>query len=362
MSSRTISAIPNRLFRATLSSALGLGLVVGSGLNAISSESINNRLVTYQDDGKTLFALSLLPTQELAAKSMPRVAVIVDTSASQNGDYRTDSIEIAKSIIEALPSTAMVSLLACDVEPTLLSAVSAPNAESVEAGFRKLEMRIPLGTTDLAAALRAAVKEFGKQQDGSIVYIGDGMHLCNLLNTREFESLINEMRATRTSVNTIAIGPKTDCELLSTICNHTGGKIFVRRGITDSTCQQIGDVLAKVALEPVFWPTKSNWPNGVASYLPTQLPPLRLDRDSIVVGSLKEEAVAGSLRLDGIVGGKSSSMRWELKSEPSNPDFAFLSQVVTKSTPNDGLMMPTAGSEALQEARRRASKFIGSNG
>ncbi len=349
MSSRTISAIPKRLFRATLSSVIGLGLVVGTGLSAFSSEAINNRLVTYQDDGKTLFALSLLPTQELATKSSPRVALIVDTSASQNGDFRTDSIEIAKSIIEALPSTAMVSLLACDVEPTLLSAASAPNAESVAAGFKKLEMRIPLGTTDLAAALRAAVKEFGKQQDGSIVYIGDGMHLCNLLNTREFESLINEMRETRTSVSSIAIGPKTDCELLSTICNHTGGKIFVRQGITDATCQQIGDALAKVALEPVFWPTKSSWPKGVVSYLPTQLPPLRLDRDSIVVGSLKEDAVAGSLQLDGIVGGKSTSMRWELKSEPSNPDFAFLAQVVTKSTPNAGLMMPTAGSAALQE-------------
>ena len=349
MSSRTISAIPKRLFGATLSSVFGLGLVVGTGLSAFSSEAINNRLVTYQDDGKTLFALSLLPTQDLAAKSSPRVVLIVDTSASQNGDFRTDSIEIAKSIAEALPSTAMVSLLACDVEPTLLSSASAPNAESIAAGFKKLEMRIPLGTTDLAAALRAAVKEFGKQQDGSIVYIGDGMHLCNLLNTREFESLINEMRETRTSVSSIAIGPKTDCELLSTICNHTGGKIFVRQGITDATCQQIGDALAKVALEPVFWPTKSSWPKGVASFLPTQLPPLRLDRDSIVVGSLKEDAVAGSLQLDGIVGGKSSSMRWELKSEPSNPDFAFLAQVVTKSTPNAGLMMPTAGSAALQE-------------
>ena len=349
MSSRTISAIPKRLFRATLSSVLGMGLVVGTGLSVFSSEAINNRLVTYQDDGKTLFALSLLPTQELSPKSSPRVVVIVDTSASQNGDFRTDSIEIAKSILESLPSTAMVSLLACDVEPTLLSAASAPNAESVATGFNKLEKRIPLGTTDLAAALRAAVKEFGKQQDGSIVYIGDGMHLCNLLNTSEFESLINEMRETRTSVSSIAIGPKTDCELLSTICNHTGGKIFVRQGITDATCQQIGDAMAKVALEPVFWPTKSNWPTGVASYLPSQLPPLRLDRDSIVIGSLKDDAVAGSLQLDGIVGGKSSSMRWELKSEPSNPDFAFLSQVIAKSTPNAGLMMPTAGSAALQE-------------
>jgi Mg-chelatase subunit ChlD len=349
MSSRSISAIPKRLFSATLSSALSLGLVVGTGLSAYSTEAIKNRLVTYQDDGKTLFALSLLPTQEFAAKSSPQVAVVVDTSASQNGDFRTDSIAIAQSIVEALPASAMVTLLACDVDAIVLSKAVAPTSESLAEGFKKLEMRIPLGTTDLAGALRAAAKELDSQPDSSIVYIGDGMHLCNLLNTAEFESLINEMRRTRTSVSSIAIGPKTDCELLATISNHTGGKVFVRQGITDATCQQIGDALAKVALEPVFWPSKSNWPTGVASYLPAQLPPLRLDRDSIVLGSLKSDAVEGNLQLDGIVGGQPSSMRWDLKSEPSNPDFAFLAQVISKSTPNAGLMMPTAGSDALQE-------------
>ena len=349
MSSRSISAIPKRLFSASLSSALSLGLVVGTGLSAYATEAIKNRLVTYQDEGKTLFALSLLPTHEFAAKSAPQVAVVVDTSASQNGDFRTDSIAIAQSIVEALPASAMVSLLACDVDAIVLSKAVAPSSESLAEGFKRLEMRIPLGTTDLAGALRAASKELGNQPDSSIVYIGDGMHLCNLLNTAEFESLINEMRGTRTSVSSIAIGPKTDCELLSTISNHTGGKIFVRQGITDATCQQIGDALAKVAVQPVFWPTKSNWPSGVANYLPAQLPPLRLDRDSIVLGSLKSDSVEGNLQLDGIVGGQLSSMRWDLKSEPSNPDFAFLSQVVSKSMPNAGLMMPTAGSDALQE-------------
>ena len=136
----------------------------------------------------------------------------------------------------------------------------------------------------------------------SIIYIGDGMHLCNLLNTAEFESLINEMRELRTSVSSLAIGPKTDCELLSTISNHTGGKIFVRQGITAATSQQIGDALAKVALEPVFWPAKSNWPTGVASYFPVQMPPLRFDRDSILVGNLKADSVEGSLEVEGIIG------------------------------------------------------------
>ncbi|HUP79592.1 MAG TPA: vWA domain-containing protein, partial [Pirellula sp.] len=349
MSIRSFSKIQKRFCSAILASVLGLGLIVGTGLSADSTDAMNSRLVTYQEEGKTLFALSLLPTQEFEAQNSPHVAVVVDTSASQNGDFRSDSIEIAQSIISALPSKSIVSLLACDVEATVLSSASAPTSRSLTEGFKKLDKRIPLGTTDLAAAFRAAVKELGKQSDASIVYIGDGMHLCNLLNTTEFESFINEMKETRTSITSLAIGPKTDCELLSIIANHTGGKVFVRQAITDATCQQIGSNLAKAALEPVFWPTKSSWPKGVAQYFPGQFPPLRLDRDTILVGNLKEERLGGSLQVDGVVDGRPSSMRWELESEPSNPDFAFLAHVVAKAVSNAGLLMPTPGSEALQE-------------
>ena len=349
MSNCSFSMIPKQLLSASLCSVLGLGVVVGTGLLAFATEVKSNRLVTYQDEGKTLFALSLMPTQEFVAKNSPHVAVVVDTSASQNGDFRSDSIEIAQSFVRALPAKSTVSLLACDVETIVLSPASEPTSELLAQGFKKLDMRIPLGTTDLAAAFRAAVRELGNQPDASIVYIGDGMHLCNLLNTAEFESLISEMRESRTSISSLAIGPKTDCELLSIISNHTGGKIFVRQAITDATCQQIGGNLAKAALEPVFWPTKSSWPSGVAQYFPRQLPPLRFDRDSIVVGNLNDELLEGSLQLEGVVGGRTSSMRWELKSEPSNPDLAFLAQVVSKAVPNAGLLMPTPGSEALQE-------------
>ncbi len=349
MSSNAILKMPKRLFSASLSTVFGLGLVVGAGFPAKAADEAQSRLVTYQDQGKTLFALSLKPTVEFAAKDSPRVAVVVDTSASQNGDFRADSIDIAQSIVDAMPSKALVSLLACDVETIVLSPASVPQSQSLADGFTKLEKRIPLGTTDLAAAFRTAVKELGSQPDSSIVYIGDGIHLCNLLNTAEFDSLISEMRELRTAISSIAIGPKTDCELLSTISNHTGGKVFVRQGITDATCQQIGEVLAKVAIQPVFWPTKSNWPTGVSQYFPTQFPPMRLDRDSILVGHLDSESVSGKLQLEGVIGGKTSAMRWELKSEPSNPDFAFLAQVVAKAAPNAGLLLPTPGSEALQE-------------
>ncbi|MEQ1830039.1 MAG: hypothetical protein ABL921_29025, partial [Pirellula sp.] len=273
----------------------------------------------------------------------------MDTSASQNGEYRTDSIEVAQSIVEALPDNASVCLLACDVNPVVLTSLTTPKHESISEGFKKLEMRVPLGTTDFASALIAARREMGDRPDTNIIYIGDGFHLSKLLNASEFESLIDSLRETRTSVHSLAIGPRTNCELLAVFSAHTGGRVLVRQNINDSTCQQIGIGFAKIAEGSVFWPSVAHWPNGMSKVLPVKLPPIRGDRDSILIGNIQGDRVAGKLSMEGIVAGKPISMQWDLNSEASNPDFAFLSQVVEKASPNSGLMLPVSGSDALRE-------------
>ena len=349
MKIRSLSANRKRLASALFSSVLGFGVVLGTALPVPAADAMSNRMVTYKGEGRTLFALSLLPTKPLPVLQTSRVAIVVDTSASQNGDFRTDSIEVAQSIVEALPESSVVCLLACDVEPVVLSQASSPTSKSIAEGFKKLEKRVPLGTTDLAGALRAARRELGDQPDGNIIYIGDGIHLSNLLSTAEFESLIDGLRDSRTTVHSLAIGPQTDCELLAVFSSHTGGKILVRQNITNATCQQIGSELAKSTLASVFWPKKASWPKGISNVIPSKLPPLRLDRDSIVIGNLSGESFADNLTIEGTVSGKAISMEWELKSEPSNPDFAFLTQVLAKATPNAGLLLPTPGSESLRE-------------
>ena len=69
MSNKTILQMRKRLFSASLSTVFGLGLVFGAGFSTFAADEANSRLVTYQDDGKTLFALSLKPTQELGVNA-----------------------------------------------------------------------------------------------------------------------------------------------------------------------------------------------------------------------------------------------------------------------------------------------------
>ncbi|MFY7878163.1 MAG: hypothetical protein ACOVQM_22085, partial [Pirellula sp.] len=259
-----------------------------------------------------------------------------------------DSIDVAQAIVESLPDNATVSLLACDVEPIVLAKASKPSSDSITDGFKKLELRVPLGTTDLAGALRAARRELGDEKDTNIVYIGDGYHRSNLLNTTEFESLVDSFRESRTSIHSLAIGPETDCELLAVFSSQTGGRVLVRQNIS-ATCQQIGNELAKAAVGPVFWPATANWPTGVESVLPGKLPPMRLDRDSILIGRLQDKSVSGKVTLTGSVLGAEESMTWDVASEPSNPDLAFLGQIFEKSAPNAGLLMPLPGSDALRD-------------
>jgi hypothetical protein len=308
-----------------------------------------SRMATYDDQGKTLFALSVVPGAIGSESVDPNVAIVVDTSASQNGDYRSESMDIARALVEALPEGATVSLLACDLQPITLLEAGDASSSRTSAAFEKLQQRLPLGSSDIAAALRAAAKSLPALGDRNIVYIGDGIHLSNLMNTEEFGALVSELVDGRCVVHSLAIGPRTDCQFLSTLANHTGGRVFVRSNIQGVTLQQMGGELARVAARPVFWPSDSRWPAGVAVKYPERLPPLRSDRDTIIVGTLNAPSIQGTLQLDGTVLGQSMSLDWNVQSESSNPDLAFLGVLVSKSKPNGGLLLPTAGSDTLRE-------------
>ncbi|MFM8214979.1 MAG: FecR domain-containing protein, partial [Pirellula sp.] len=336
--------------------ALAFGLPVASNLaQAFDSQGVTqalskaSRLATYQSEGKTLFALSLLSGQAAESKVAPKVAVIVDTSASQNGVYRRESLEIARSFIESLPEGSLVSLLACDVESEVYLGRAKSDSPEVDSAFEKLQTRVPLGTSDIATAVRSAIKSLGDQGEKTVVYIGDGVHSTNLLNTAEFDSLVGELVAARCSVNSLAIGPKTDCEFLATLANHSGGRVLVRSNIQGVTLQQVAGELSKIACLPVFWPKEASWPVGIATRYPERIPPIRGDRDSILIGVMSAKSLNGTLRIDGEIAGQRKTLQWDLVSEASNPDLGFLGALINKASGNAGVLLPTAGSEALRD-------------
>ena len=91
MKIQCVSAFPRRIAtacfgKATLAASLfSAGILIGTCSRSEAGESANQRMVTFASEDQTLFALSLVPNKELTASTNVRVAIVVDTSASQSG-------------------------------------------------------------------------------------------------------------------------------------------------------------------------------------------------------------------------------------------------------------------------------------
>ena len=119
------------------------------------------------------------------------MVVLFDTSASQAGEFRTEALKTLKDALANLAAGDRVQLLAVDLNAIpLTKAFAAPNSPEMADALKKLEARVPLGSTDMQTALSAAADSFSGDAKNSraVVYIGDGMSTANLLGTARFGS------------------------------------------------------------------------------------------------------------------------------------------------------------------------------
>ncbi len=251
-------------------------LVVGPAMAQKKPEAnATSRWATFTDaSGANYFALSLQATGDLPVSDQIEVAIIVDTSASQTGPVRLESLEVLEELAAGLPLNAKVALLACDVKTDDLSGglVTATDSK-YEFAVKKLKKRIPLGTSNLGLALRTALGVFSKAEaQRAIVYIGDGVNRTQLLSSEQHAALISELVERRVTVSSLGIGPVVDVVNLAALANNTGGVFLSRDEIQDST-QAIGQSLSTSVASAVVWPTHVDAPKALQTFLPTKMPP-----------------------------------------------------------------------------------------
>jgi hypothetical protein len=274
---------------------------------------------------------------------------MVDTSASQAGAFREDSILALQSLLAGLGAEDRVHLMAVDINAIpLTTGFVAPGGKEVAAAMTKLQNRVPLGSTDMFGAISAATASFEDRAGASraAVYIGDGVSRANVVNSSEFSGLMQGLVAKKVSVSSLAIGPTRDVQLLATIANHTGGAVVMDSD--EQTGQQAGQQLARAVQARVYWPTQAKFSAGITESYPQNLPPVRSDRDSVVVGVLKEsgeQALSATFEVDGVV----EEHKWQVTSEKSSLDFSFLPKLVELARADGGLKLPTMGSTGLRE-------------
>lgn len=337
--------------------SLGLalcGALFGSCLNAPVSSAAETSVPTIvtrsheAGDGQTYLAVSL------RADAVPRQAVphdhvlLIDTSASQVGEHRTQALSVLRELLTALPANDRVAVYAVDLLPEPLTTGLMTPRDALKSALPQLERRIPAGSTDIATALRTAMDQFDGIRPSSIVYIGDGMSTAKLLQPADFRTLLGELRQRETPVHSFAVGSNTDLQLLGALAQHTGGIVL----IDDENGRDFGTQLARSIDLPVIYPQALKVSDRGIQMLPNTPLPLRSDRDTVYLGR-GEISRNSQITLTATIDGKSRDLVWAIPPAKYQQANGFLVPLWNKAAQTNGLSNGLAG-ETLVVAAQQA--------
>ena len=231
-----------------------------------------------------------------AAQGPKDILLLIDTSASQIGAYQRQAIDAARGFVEKVGRGDRVRVAAVDVScvpmTTAGDGFARSDSSTVNEAIAAVSARTPLGSTDIVEVLLEAADLFpASSAPRVLLYIGDGPGL-NGIDVESFSEVLDRLRTKNISCSSIGIGPQINWPCLAAIANATGGMLLVPDEAISAA--DAGSRMAEVAAQPVWWPVDvavtSDSPGELLRMLPGALPPLRTDRDSIV---LFEGPVAG---------------------------------------------------------------------
>ncbi|MFM7245228.1 MAG: VWA domain-containing protein, partial [Planctomycetaceae bacterium] len=296
--------------------------------------------------GDAVTAIGLRSRQEPRPEAAA-IVVLVDTSASQAGEFRTRSLEAARTILGTSQPGDLFSLAAVDIGVTPLTpAFHAAKADEVAAALTRLEARTPLGSTDFVAALTAAADLLAERADPRfVVYIGDGSGIEGV-DPAEFAACMKRLADLHVAVSSIGVGPQVNWPLLAATAAGTGG-LFVPDSADEAAS------IARSHVHAIAWPAAATCVapgNRGVSLLPTRVPPLRSDRDTVILA----RGAAGGGSLDLTIADRGETAAAQAlpipACEPADTN-AYLAELVRNAASTDGLFLPLAGREALAVAR-----------
>ena len=138
--------------------------------------------------------------------------------------------------------------------------------------------------------------------------------------------------------------------MVAALANHTGGVVYLD-ATEGHSAEQAGAALAQAAHGIVFWPVSVELPPTMQEVLPKTIPPLRSDRDMVLLGTLKSRAPQ-AVKLVTEVNGRHTELQWAIAGEASSDDFSFLPQLVDGARDTGGVALPTLGSDGLRDVAR----------
>ncbi|MFM8494447.1 MAG: hypothetical protein ACKOEM_02830 [Planctomycetia bacterium] len=283
------------------------------------------------------------------------VVVLIDTSASQIGGQRVRASEALAGLLEKARPSDRFRIAAVDVDCTPLGDDFAPaDAPATRDALTQLAARTPLGSTDIVTVLDSAADLFAAPAAGrAIVYIGDGPGL-NGIDAADFFAVQEKLRSRRIAMSSIGVGEEVNWPCLAALANATGGMLLVPDESTSP--RDAGARLGALAIAPVLWPEdvvlSAKTPASNYRGLPGRLPPLRADRDSILLvgGVLEDGRLDLSLESPAERHAKRSAVV-EIPKVEARQENAYLGELFRNAFPTNGVFLPIVGRDGLDLAK-----------
>ena len=349
MRKRSTYLAMRKLTFAFLATSLSFTSVAAAG----ETEGLAVCKTTQSAEGENCFALSTsLPTATQQRNA--DLLIFVDTSASQTGPYQRDSLKVLKQVLKGLSADDRVRICAIDLDSESLHKgfVSPASVEALTA-VDKLSQRISLGSTDMKKMLAVASKSFragNSNRNRNVVYIGDGISRAGILHTQIFTQAVTNLVDKNIAVSAYAIGPERNTGLLAALANNTGGNLLIDSD-EPSAVAAGATALIETVHSSVLWPSNVSTSSNVLEKFPLSCPPMRVDRDTIVYGTMSDIS-SMELTVDGTMDGEAVSHTWTVAPEVASEQMSFLPKLIANARSDGGMTLPTIGSEGLREYAR----------
>jgi len=313
------------------------------------------------DASPAVTAIGMRWTPPAGKPGPARVLVLVDTSASQMGNFRRSGRDALIGMLETARPADRYLAAAADVACVPLGDGFVPaNAPAMQMSLDALETRTPLGSTDLIEVLDRAVELMGTTEatdpvgGRAIVYIGDGPGLGGI-DPDDFQRIMETLRGKHIMFSAIGIGPQVNWPCLAALASATGGMLLV----PDETvsAKDVGGRMANLAIAAAAWPEQVAISSAASDaglrMLPARMPPLRGDRDSVVLLEGPLESVSIEMLLDtGSAALTAPPVALDVPPVQPQEEHAYLEELVRNARETAGAFLPLLGKEGLDLARR----------
>ncbi len=263
--------------------SLGIALV-GALVNLAVADSAIEVYTHQGADGASYSAVAVTLAPE-EAKPVPRdLVVLVDTSASQLGEHRTQAFSVLSAMLAELPANDRVSVYAIDLAAEPMTDGLVSPSEALATALPKLERRFPAGATDLAGAMNVAESQLRSPRAGAVVYIGDGMSTARLVQSDTLAQLVSTFRDRQIPINSYAVGSNMDLQLLGILAQQSGGVVLRDDAERVADPGTAGRRLARAVNASVYYPEQLTVEALDLALLPNMPLPIRGDRATIFLG------------------------------------------------------------------------------